>query len=139
MQITELVNMYETTESNTREANQKYSFYKHACFLSVGLAVGSIAVYNLTNGHYNNINDASILTFIAGSLSTLYLKMTKDMYKSLLDSRTETLAKLCQLMTPEDVATVKIRRLEMENLKEEMKLSDKNFLKSNKKLKKIKP
>jgi hypothetical protein len=83
MKVTQLVELYEATEAKIKIDEKDYKLYKNACFLSIGLAVGGIAVFNIANGSSATVSEISIVTFITGSLGALYTKMNADINKKL--------------------------------------------------------
>ena len=137
MKVTQLVELYEYTEAKIKIDERDYKLYKNACFLSIGLAIGGIAVLNIANGSSATVSEVSIVTFITGSLGALYTKMNADINKNILSSRRNTLSNLSQIMTPEDMETIERRKEEMKNLKEELALSDINYKASSKKFKRL--
>jgi hypothetical protein len=124
MKVTQLVELYEATEAKIKIDEKDYKFYKNACFLSIGLAVGGIAVFNIANGSSANVSEVSIITFIIGSLGALYTKMNADINKNILNSRKNTLSNLSQIMTHDDMETIERRKEDFKNLKKELVLSD---------------
>jgi hypothetical protein len=124
MKVTQLVELYEATEAKIKIDEKDYKLYKNACFLSIGLAVGGIAVFNIANGSSATVSEISIVTFITGSLGALYTKMNADINKNILNSRKNTLSNLSQIMTHDDMETIERRKEDFKNLKKELVLSD---------------
>lgn len=129
--------LYEKIEDELERDNKKHTFYKNVCFISIGLAVGSIISFNIVNGNSESLSEASIISFIAGSLGALYSKMTKDIYKSSINSKKNILSTITPILSPEQMESIKTRKIEMQNLKKELELIDMNYKDSSKKLKRF--